>query len=84
MRNLIAERLIQSGNFVFPCRHAKDGCKYEAARERLSAHERNCPARLVQCPDGGAPACGAEGGRVPLNQVSTWQFLANFLANQRP
>ena len=69
MRNLIAERLIQSGNFFFPCRHARDGCRFEAARERLGAHERGCPARPVPCPDGGAAACGREGGTVPLNQV---------------
>ena len=75
MRNLIAERLIQSGNFSFPCRHARDGCKFEAARDRLGGHERSCPARPVPCPDGGAPACGREGGMVPLNQV--WMININ-------
>ena len=54
---------------------ARDGCKFEAARDRLGGHERSCPARPVPCPDGGAPACGREGGMVPLNQV--WMININ-------
>jgi hypothetical protein len=50
-RNLVAERMVEKLDLVFPCVHADRGCRVESKRSKIEAHEASCEERPIQCLD---------------------------------
>ena len=51
-RNLTAEAIMERLDFEFACANAEDGCEVVEVRSRVEEHERECPYRVVPCPEG--------------------------------
>ena len=69
IRALAAEKLIDSVDLEFPCKHAD--CHIRLPKTNLSSHEDKCEKRSVPCPDGGC------------NQQVPFHTLLRHMANSK-